>query len=169
MLTIRDYTEADGNLVASWVTDQWTLRVWAAACYPEWPVSGAQISELYVNCKEKEPSFRPLMAEEDGVPVAHMTVQYTDPEKTTVHFGFVVVDPACRGKGIGSRLLREAMALAYGEMGAEKVDLMVFTCNERAHKCYLNLGFRDVRESPMEIGGELWGRWIMEREKSNVI
>ena len=168
MLTIRNYTEADGELVASWVTDLWTLRVWSAACYPGWPVSGEQINKLYVNCKEKEPSFQPLMAEEDGVPVAHMTVQYTDPEKTTVHFGFVVVDPACRGNGIGSRLLREAMKLAYGQMAAEKVDLIVFSCNEPAHRCYRKLGFRDVQETPMEIEGALWERWVMEREKTAV-
>ncbi len=105
------------------------------------------------------------MAEEDGVAVAHMIVQYTDQQKDSVHFGFVIVDPACRGKGIGSRLLRLAQDLSYGEMGAEKTELMVFTCNERAHQCYLNLGFRDVREAPIEIDGEVWNRWFMEAQK----
>lgn len=125
MLKLREYTPEDAGLVASGVTDEWTLRVWSAACYPAFPVSGSQINALYQSAREKEPSFRPLMAEEDGVPVAHMIVQYVDAAHTTVHFGFVIVDPACRGKGMGSRLLEQALALSYGEMGGQKAELIV--------------------------------------------
>ena len=151
--------------MASWVTDEWTLRVWSAACYPAFPVSGSQINELYQSCRDKEPSFRPLMAEEDGVPVAHMIVQYVDAARTTVHFGFVIVDPVCRGKGVGSRLLQEALALSYGEMAGQKAELMVLDCNERAYRCYLALGFEDVPDSTevMTIQGKEWVRHRMER------
>ena len=164
MLKFREYTPADGDLVASWAADLWTLRVWSAACYAGWPVTGEEINRLYAESKAKEPSFRPLMAEEDGVPVAHMIVQYTDQQKDSVHFGFVIVDPACRGKGIGSRLLRLAQELSYEEMGARKTDLMVFACNERAYQCYLNLGFRDIRKDSIEIDGEIWDLRFMEAQ-----
>ena len=165
MLKFRDYTPADGDLVASWVADLWTLRVWSAACYAGWPVTGEEINRLYAESKAKEPSFRPLMAEEDGIPVGHMILQYTDPEQSNVHFGFVILDPEIRGRGIGSRMLQLAIDKSFGEMGARLVELMVLDCNERAHQCYLNLGFRDVRKAPIEIDGEIWDRWFMEAHK----
>jgi len=164
MLTFRDYTPADEELVASWVTDEWTLRVWSAACYEAWPVTGEEINCLYEKTMEKEPSFRPLMAEEDGIPVGHMFLQYTDPEQSNVHFGFVIMDPVCRGKGVGSRMLQLAIELSFGEMGAETLDLMVLDCNERAHRCYLRLGFRDVPDTTevMVIQEKEWVRHRME-------
>lgn len=119
MLKLREYTPEDAGLVASGVTDEWTLRVWSAACYPAFPVSGSQINALYQSAREKEPSFRPLMAEEDGVPVAHMIVQYVDAAHTTVHFGFVIVDPACRGKGIGALLWGNGRPKGRTDRGAE--------------------------------------------------
>ena len=165
MLVLRNYLSEDGDVVASWVTDLWTLRVWSADCYPGWPVAGKQITALYRGFAEQDPSFRALVAEENGVQVGQLILRYLDQAHTTVHFGFVIVDPAQRGKGLGKRLLLQAMELAYGEMGAEKVELMVFTCNEKAHQCYRNLGFADVRKAPIELDGEIWDRWQMERTK----
>ena len=164
MLKFRDYTPADGNLVASWVADLWTLRVWSAACYEAWPVTGEQINRLYDAAMEKEPSFHPLMAEEDGIPVGHMILQYTDPEQTNVHFGFVILDPEIRGRGTGSRMLQLAIEKSFGEMGATSLDLMVLDCNERAHHCYLRLGFRDVPDTTevMVIQEKEWVRHRME-------
>ena len=163
-MKFRDYTPEDGELVASWVTDEWTLRVWSAACYAAWPVSGEEINRLYEDTMKKEPSFRPLMAEEDGVPVGHMILQYTDPEQTNVHFGFVILDPEIRGRGTGSRMLRLAIERSFGELGAKSLDLMVLDCNERAHQCYLRLGFRDVPDTTevMVIQEKEWVRHRME-------
>ena len=172
MLGFRDYTPADGELVASWVTDEWTLRVWSAACYEAWPVTGEEINRLYEKMMKKEPSFRPLMAEEDGIPVGHMCLQYTDPEQSNVHFGFVIMDPVCRGKGVGSRMLQLAIELSFGEMGAETLDLMVLDCNERAHRCYLRLGFRDVPDTTevMVIQEKEWVRHrVMQKGEIPII
>ena len=164
MLSFRDYTPADGELVASWVTDEWTLRVWSAACYAAWPVSGEEINRLYEDTMKKEPSFRPLMVEEDCVPVGHMILQYTDPEQTNVHFGFVILDPEIRGRGTGSRMLQLAIERSFGELGAKSLDLMVLDCNERAHRCYLRLGFRDVPDTTeiMVFQEKEWVRHRME-------
>jgi len=164
MLKFRAYTPEDGNLVASWVTDEWTLRVWSANCYERWPVTGEEINRRYQESREQEPSFRPLIAEEDGVPVGHMILQYKDPAHTIVHFGFVIMDPACRGKGLGSQMLRIAIAEAVSAMGCDTVELMVLDCNKRAYRCYLALGFEDVPESTqtMDIHGTSWVRHKMK-------
>lgn len=51
------------------------------------------------------------------------------------------VEPARRGHGIGTRLLREALRVATG-IGATAVDLEVETSHERAARLYAREGFR---------------------------
>jgi GNAT superfamily N-acetyltransferase len=51
------------------------------------------------------------------------------------------VEPARRGQGIGTRLLREALRVATG-IGAIAVDLEVETSHERAARLYAREGFR---------------------------
>ena len=94
MLKLRDYLPSDGDRIASWVTDSWTLRVWSADTYEAFPVTGQQINKRYAAFRQKEPSFCPLTAEVDGKAVGHLILQYANGEKTAVHFGFVIVDPA---------------------------------------------------------------------------
>lgn len=164
MLRLRNFIPTDGEPVASWVTDERTLRIWAAATYPRFPVAAAEINHRYEALRGSISSFHALMAEEDGVPVGHMILHYLDPEQTVVHFGYVIVDPACRGRGIGSRMLRQALDMAFGEMQAQRVSLMVLDCNARAHQCYRKLGFRDVPDTTetMRIQETEWVRHRME-------
>jgi RimJ/RimL family protein N-acetyltransferase len=64
-----------------------------------------------------------------------------------------------RGRGIGQAMLRQVLALAFGELGLHRVDLGVFDFNEAAIACYSKVGFaiegrfRDARRMP---GGGYW-------------
>ncbi len=168
MLQLRDYTPADGDLVASWVTDERTMRIWSAACFERWPVTGAQLTALLEERHAKDPTFRPLIAEEDGVPVGHIMVKMADPEKKMIHIGLFILDPVKRGQGLGSRMLRHVLDhLIFGEMGAEMADLRVFLCNERARACYQRLGFRETGTGviSMNLHGEIWDAVDMIIEK----
>jgi len=52
----------------------------------------------------------------------------------------VVVDEACRGRGIGEALTRAAMQRA-AELGAQHIDLTSHPAREAANRLYLRLGF----------------------------
>ncbi|MGH1368345.1 MAG: GNAT family N-acetyltransferase [Maritimibacter sp.] len=46
------------------------------------------------------------------------------------------------GQGIGRLALRQALTLAFFELGLHRVDLRVLAYNERALRCYEAVGFR---------------------------
>jgi len=76
-----------------------------------------------------------------------------------LRFGFVIVDPAKRGKGYGKRMLQLGIIYAKEIFAAKKVTLGVFSNNEQAYRCYRNVGFKEsTTEKPCKypILGEEW-------------
>lgn len=47
------------------------------------------------------------------------------------------------GRGLGSALLRETLRHCFAARGAHRVELMVFTDNDRARAAYAKAGFRE--------------------------
>jgi ribosomal protein S18 acetylase RimI-like enzyme len=60
----------------------------------------------------------------------------------------MALSPACRGKGVGTRLLQLAGENAR-DVGYRKLSLIVFEQNIGAHRLYLRHGFREVRREPV--------------------
>lgn len=67
-----------------------------------------------------------------------------DPNRS-IELKRIVVDPP--GSGAGRDALRLVIALAFGELGAHRLWLDVYTDNERARRVYRSLGF--VEEGTM--------------------
>lgn len=59
----------------------------------------------------------------------------------------IVVDPACRGRGLGRALAEDALAQAH-DTGCERLDLEVRADNLSALALYQALGFREQRRLP---------------------
>jgi ribosomal protein S18 acetylase RimI-like enzyme len=66
----------------------------------------------------------------------------TDLGPSTVHVAQIAVDPAVRGLGLGSRLMRAARTAAAA-CGYEQMTLLVAGSNRQAVAMYEGLGFRD--------------------------
>ncbi|MPQ99864.1 GNAT family N-acetyltransferase [Modestobacter sp. I12A-02628] len=81
-----------------------------------------------------------LLVERDGAPVG--TLRVTGDGADSGVYGFVV-DPACRGQGIGRDLLRRVCARLRAD-GARRVGLEVSVQNEQALGLCMSLGFRPV-------------------------
>jgi ribosomal protein S18 acetylase RimI-like enzyme len=60
------------------------------------------------------------------------------------HFGRVGVAPRRRDQGLGTRLLAEMAAWGKGQFGPRELSLFVLKSNERAHRLYRRLGFRET-------------------------
>jgi len=68
----------------------------------------------------------------------------------------IAVDPAVRGQGLGTRLLRE-VELVAAEWGLRHVRLSVVDTNPRARALYERLGFVAVRSEHVGVLGRLYG------------
>lgn len=66
---------------------------------------------------------------------------------------FLIGEIDDRGKGIGTKILKEVLRIGFEQMKFEKITLGVFDFNQSAIKCYENTGFikekllRDSRKS----------------------
>jgi len=110
-------------------------------------------------CYQTEEEIYPMTAVEEGNILGHLTLRYVGREQREARLGFVIVDPARRGRGCGRELVRLAARYAILFLGAEKVSLVVFEENVRAYTCYLAAGFQNVTEGQPEecvILGEKW-------------
>lgn len=78
------------------------------------------------------------LVELDGERIG-MLQRYERPD--AIELGEIQLQPAQQSRGIGSQLLRDLLAQG------RHVRLSVALKNERAHRFYLRLGFRDVSQS----------------------
>ena len=81
---------------------------------------------------------------EDDEIVGFFTMRRPSESFDELRFGFVIVDPAKRGKGYGKTMLQLGLKFTKEIYGAKKVSLGVFENNESAYYCYKAVGFKDV-------------------------
>lgn len=114
-----------------------------------------------------EEKFMPLTYEDNnGVPVGHMAIRYPDEHDTScVRFGFVIIAPVLRRRGLAAAMLEEACEYSKDVLHASRVSLSVFTTNEKAIKCYESCGFRKTGVTELyELPAGSWEGVIMEKD-----
>lgn len=142
-MILRAYTRDDSPVIAGWIRNETELYQWSADRYGFFPLLPYSIDDNYVP-QMKTGRFIPLTGvDEDGKAVAHIIIRFpSETDDSSVRLGFVIVDPAIRGKGYGSELVRLAVAYVRDNLSATRVDLGVFDNNPKARKCYESVGFR---------------------------
>lgn len=158
MLRLRPYKNCDAAAIASWIGSEYACRQWSADRYDHYPVTAEDINENYSQTAGNDSFFAMTAFDENGA-AGHLTMRYTDAEKRTLRFGFVIVDDKRRGMHVGSEMLRLAARFAFEIMGAERVTLGVFENNPAARRCYSAVDFREITPEKPEVYrcmGENW-------------
>jgi RimJ/RimL family protein N-acetyltransferase len=154
-MILREFKKEDAQTIAGWLRSEEELYKWSADRINKYPVSGEDIIENYAPYLGTG-RFYPLTAtDENGTVLGHFIIRYPrDDDDTSVRFGFVIIDPAIRGKGYGKELLRLGTAYVKEHLRATRIDLGVFENNENARHCYEAVGFKEYaeRECSMPIG-----------------
>lgn len=142
-MILRAYEREDSPIIAKWIRNETELYQWSADRYGFYPLLPYSIDENYAN-EMQSGRFIPLTGtDEDGNVIAHLIIRYpSETDDSTVRFGFVIVDPALRGKGCGRELLRLAVDYVKDNLTAERINLGVFENNPNARKCYESVGFK---------------------------
>lgn len=162
MMKLRPYKNSDAEKIVGWLGDERAFRQWCADRYDHYPISAEDMNAYYLAAADTYPM---TAVDEKGI-VGHITLRFADREEKEVRLGFVIVDPAERGKGRGREMVQLAAKYAVIFLGAEKVSLAVFENNTQAYASYLAAGFRDVTtETSGEsytVLGESWNCRRME-------
>lgn len=157
-LRLRPYRPDDAMTIVGWLMDERALRMWSADRYGAYPITAEDVNRQYADRLSTDGFFAMTACDEAGVR-GHLTMRYTDAEKRTLRFGFVIVDPAFRGRGLGREMLRLALIFAFEVMQAQQVTLGVFEQNAAARRCYRAAGFREVNLDIPEIYRVLGEDW----------
>jgi RimJ/RimL family protein N-acetyltransferase len=101
-MILRDFKKEDAQIIAGWLQSEEELYKWSADRFNKYPLSGNDINENYTPQLETR-RFYPLTAVDDnGDVLGHFIIRYPRvDDDSSVRFGFVIVNPAIRGKGYG--------------------------------------------------------------------
>ena len=147
MLRLRPYKPSDAETILKWIKDEDAFRKWSTDRYPYYPITATDMNHKYMDCNGDcvEPdNFYPMTAFDDSGIVGHLIMRFTDAEKSTLRFGFVIVDDSKRGKGYGKQMLGLAIRFAFDILKVQKVTLGVLENNPGAYHCYKVAGFKDA-------------------------
>ena len=147
MLRLRPYKPCDADTILGWIKDEGAFRKWSTDRYPHYPITADDMNHKYMDCNGDcaEPdNFYPMTAFDDSGIVGHLIMRFTDAEKSTLRFGFVIVDDSKRGMGYGKQMLGLALRFAFDLLKVKKVTLGVLENNPGAYHCYKAAGFKDA-------------------------
>lgn len=165
MLRLRPYKPCDAETIVSWIKDEVTFRKWSADKYKSYPITGEDMNAFYDANAFSDGFFEMTAFDENGA-AGHLIMRFTDEEKKTLRFGFIIVDDARRGKGYGKRMLELAIKYAFEILMVERITLGVFENNAPAYHCYRSAGFRETgRIERYPVAGEEWKCREMELER----
>ena len=171
-LRLRPYKPSDAQQIVSWIKDERAFHKWCSDRFGAYPITAEDINYKYLDCNgdcEEPDNFYPMTLVDECGPVGHLILRYTDKSKSTIRFGFVIVDDSRRGKGYGKKMLQLGIRFAFDIYGAKKVSLGVFENNPAAYHCYKAAGFQDVvlpETETYSVLGEQWGCKELALEKA---
>ncbi len=151
MLRLRPYNKNDADIILSWSKDKISFYKWSAGVLGDYPITTEQFS--FVN------NLMAFTVIDDDEIIGFFTMRRPSESFDELRFGFVVVDPAKRGKGYGKAMLQLGLQFAKEIYGAKKVSLGVFENNESAYYCYKAVGFKDVVLEKTETYTVLGDEW----------
>ena len=161
MLSIREYSPQDAEIILSWITDEKTFRQWSADKYENYPAMPEDVNDFYDSIRPN--GAIPLIFCHDGKAVGHFILRpLSDGSVNTVRIGFIIVDNSLRGKGYGKKMLEAALKYALDKFKCERITLGVFENNPKAQRCYESVGFRQYGEDKFFINEEDWKCLEME-------
>ena len=161
-LRLRPYKPCDAKTIVTWCKDEVSFRKWCSDRWENFPITAQDMNEKYIenngDCSLPD-NFYPMTAFDETGIVGHLILRFTDIEKTSIRFGFVIVDDSKRGLGYGKEMLTLALKFSFEILKAKKVTLGVFDNNMPAYHCYKAAGFKDVpltKPISIPLCGETW-------------
>ena len=136
MIRIRPFINSDEEIVISWCRDAYTFDLWTAGTLGEYPLTKEKFAKTGNNMR--------FTAFDDNEVCGFFTMRNPDGTPDVIRFGYVIVNPDLRGKGIGRQMLKLGLQFAFDIYQTKKVTLGVFEENTKALHCYKAAGFKET-------------------------
>ena len=160
MITLQPFQRSHMKKLIEWIDSPEFLLQWGGPIFT-YPLDEKQI-ERYI--EEPDRYIYSVVDQETETIIGHISLGKIDRENRSARVGKVLVGASsARGKGIGQRMMRDILAIAFDDMKLHRVSLGVFSFNEPAIACYGKVGFkkdgllRDLRK----MGDDYWSLWEM--------
>lgn len=161
-MKLREFVLAeDFRALESWINDERTHALWCANRM-RYPLDMEDISD-FLRYEKEQYNNKAFIAEDDNGNAIGFYCCSPDNESGECMLKFVIIDPKQRGKGYGREMICLAVEKAFEDEAAEVVQLMVFSENIKAKKCYESAGFKERSTTPdvFTYKNESWGRCNM--------
>ncbi|MCY6372606.1 GNAT family N-acetyltransferase [Clostridium ganghwense] len=127
------------------------LLQWAGPMY-NYPLTISQVEDYFFNDVKKDNSnifvYKIRLVDTDEIIGTIELREIDKSNKVGRVCRFLIGEETVRGKGIGTRVLKEVLRIGFEDLKFEKIKLEVFDFNYSAIKCYENVGF--VKERLLE-------------------
>lgn len=140
-LRLRPYDPVHAQTVAGWPQSPKELWNWTAR--RDHPLEGSVLTQWHT-----ESDVEPWLLCHDEAVIAYGEIWYED-DGSAAELGRLIVDPDCRDKGVGRRLVRELSRIVTNR-GIDEKWLRVDPENQQAIACYKAAGFSLVDETTNE-------------------
>ncbi|MEU4928312.1 GNAT family protein [Streptomyces yokosukanensis] len=153
---LRMFTRADGSFLTSWIAGPVELMTWAGPTFT-WPLDKLQIAAYAAESMTRRRRSWMGVNSRTGQVVGHASVRM-NADGAAGRLGRVLIAPEARGCGMGAAMLTHVLAVSFGSLGLERVELGVFSHNDSAVRLYERLGFQVERVLPdvEQVEGQSW-------------
>lgn len=148
----------DARAITSWLKSEFLMRQWCADRYVHYLVTPEDMNAYHDRFIDGETTVALTMTEGE-IPVGYITLRTPADADCGKRLGFVIVDDARRGTGLGKALVGMSAEYAFHTLGATELSLGVFENNASAIRCYEGCGFHRVELPEPECYhclGETW-------------
>ena len=135
-----------------WIRSREDLAAWAGAFFT-YPLDEAKLERYLSSGQGESPQRRIFKAvdADSGEAVGHIELSHIWPHLSARISRVLVGDPAFRGHGVGTRIVRALLQQAFAEYSFGRIDLGVDAANRRAIACYQRAGFAHVGTWPQAL------------------
>lgn len=165
MIKLEYFDQSDFDQLIDWIDSPSFLLQWGGPGF-DYPLNHKQLEGYMENANHEEADtlIYTVVSEETGEAIGHISLGKIDRTNRSARIGKVLVGSRqTRGKGIGRKMIKNVLRIAFEELNLHRVSLGVFDFNTAGIACYERSGFkkeallRDTRKN----GEEYWSLWEM--------
>lgn len=162
---LRETTPADLELILKWVPSEKAMVLWSGSTF-SWPLTHRQL-EAYLQNDQRQ--YWTGLHPASRKPIGHASLLIDD-QTPMMRLGYILLDPAFRGRGLGRELVRTTVRTGFETTDLPAMMLGVYAHNTSARGVYESLGFRETgRVRSTEMDRQLWHILEMTLPRHNPI